>query len=156
MRRVEARRFPVFLVGTAAVLSLVHYADNYLNYDLYPQDPDAAVEVTRDMVWISWLVFFAFAVAAWRLWQRGRIAAACVCLAVFSISGLISLGHYTAPGMSELAAWRHVFIWVDITLGAAILAFAVRAALSGARARPPESAGPSAAGSRRSPATPRS
>ena len=122
------------LVGTAAALSLVHYADNYLNFDLYPQE-GAFLEISRDLVWISWLVFAGFALAAYRLWQRGRIAAACMCLAAFSISGLISLGHYTADGMSELAAWRHVFIWVDITLGAAILAFAVKTALGNPTSR---------------------
>ena len=141
------------LVGTAVVLSLGHYADNYLNYDLYPQGPDAVLTITRDMVWISWLVFVAFAYAAWRLWRRGSIRAAAVCLAVFSISGLVSLGHYSAPGMSELAAWRHVFIWVDITLGAAILAYALRAALSGAPGSRPGSPGRSAPGTRRTPAT---
>lgn len=118
----------MLLVCSAVVLSAIHYTDNYVNFDLYPQDPDAVLTVARDSVWISWLVFVGFAIAAWRLWQRGSVRAACICLSVFSISGLISLGHYTAPGMSELATWRHVFIWVDITLGATILAFALRAA----------------------------
>ena len=115
-------------MGTAAVLSLVHYTDNYVNFDLYPQE-GAFLEISRDLVWISWLIFVAGAVAAWFAWRRGRVEAACMGLALFSVSGLISLGHYTAEGMSRLAAWRHVFIWVDILLGAAILAFALRAAL---------------------------
>lgn len=122
-------RFPTLLVSTAAALSLIHYGDNYLNFDLYPQE-GALIEISRDLVWIGWLFYAGFALAAYFLWRRGRIAAACMCLAVFSISGLISLGHYTAEEMSQLAAWRHVFIWVDITLGAAILAFAVRTALA--------------------------
>jgi hypothetical protein len=36
--------------------------------------------------------------------------------------------------MSELAWWRHVAIWVDITLGAAIFLFAFWAALRVRRA----------------------
>ena len=132
---MEARRFPTALVGTTMVLSLVHYTDNYLNFDLYPQD-GAFIEISRDMVWIGWLFYAAFGVAAYLWWQRGRIRAACMGLAVFSVSGLISLGHYTADGMSRLEAWRHVFIWVDITLGAAILGFAVRTALGRDRVAP--------------------
>ena len=147
-------KFPAVLVGAAVVLSLVHYTDNYVNFDLYPQE-GATIEIARDLVWVSWLIFAGFAFAAWRLWNDSRVRAACLCLAVFSVSGLISLGHYTAEGMSELAVWRHVFIWVDITLGAAILAFAIRAALSASRELPPGSPGLSAPGSGRSPATPR-
>lgn len=45
-------------------------------------------------------------------------------LAVYSLSGLVGLGHYRAPGISELAWWRHAHIWVDIVCGAAVLAFA--------------------------------
>ena len=121
-------KFPSALVGAAVVVSLVHYTDNYLAFDTYPQD-GAVVEIARDLVWISWLIFAGFAFAAWRLWERGSIRASCMCLAVFSVSGLIGPGHYTAGGMSELAAWRHVFIWVEFALAAAILAFAFRTAL---------------------------
>ena len=44
--------------------------------------------------------------------------------------GLIGLGHYTASGMSELAWWRHVHIWVDIACGVAVVA--CRMVISGA------------------------
>jgi len=133
---VTDREFPTALVGAALVLSLVHYTDNYVNFDAYPQE-GAPIEISRDLVWIGWLFYAAFAVAAYFWWQRGYIRAACMGLAVFSISGLISIGHYTADGTSALAAWRHVFIWVDISLGAAILAFAIRTALRSADATTP-------------------
>lgn len=116
------------LLGSTIALSLVHYADNYAAFDLYPQE-GAVIEVSRDAVWISWLVFAAFGAAGYRLYRRGRFQAASLCLGVFSVSGLISLGHYSARGMSELAWWRHASIWIDIVLGAMVLAFALRTAL---------------------------
>ena len=58
-------------------------------------------------------------------YRRGRIRTGAGLLAVYSLSGLVGLGHYSAPGMSELAWWRHVHIWVDIVCGVAVLAFAV-------------------------------
>ena len=63
--------------------------------------------------------------AGYVLYRRGDIRQGSALLAVYSISGLIGLGHYTAPGMSELAWWRHVHIWVDILCGIAVLAFAI-------------------------------
>lgn len=121
------RTLRILLVSTVA-LSLVHFADNYVSFDLYPQE-GAVIGVSRDAVWISWLVFVAFGIAGYRLYRGGRFQAASLCLGVFSVSGLISLGHYPAQGMSELAWWRHASIWIDIILGAMVLAFAVRTAL---------------------------
>jgi hypothetical protein len=127
------------LLCLAIALSAVHYTDNYLAFDLYPPGELAGIEVTRDSVWISWLVFVAAGLLGYRLYARGQVLGACAALAFFSISGLISLGHYAEPGMSELAWWRHVAIWVDIALGSAILLFTVWASLTQrhARAAPP-------------------
>jgi hypothetical protein len=64
-------------------------------------------------------------VAGYVLYRRGETRRGSALLAVYSISGLIGLGHYSAPGMSHLAWWRHVHIWVDILCGVAVLTFAV-------------------------------
>jgi len=114
------------LLTLAIGFSIVHYTDNVVAYDVYPPGSVLGIEVTRDLVWISWIVFVAAGLAGFALYRRGRLLAAALLLAVFSTSGLISLGHYTVPGMSEVAWWRHVSIWIDITLGAAVLAFALR------------------------------
>lgn len=108
----------------AVSVSVVHYTDNYLAFDRYPSGGPAP-EITADVIWIAWVVLTAFGVAGYVLYRRGRIVAASGLLAVYSISGLIGLGHYSAPGTSELAWWRHAHIWADIACGAAVLAFAV-------------------------------
>jgi hypothetical protein len=123
------------LLLLAIPLSLIHYTDNYLAFDLYPPGSLLGIEVTRDSIWISWLVFVASGVAGYLLYRRRRFATAGVLLAVYSVSGLISIGHYAEPGMSELAWWRHVSIWIDITLGAAVLAFAFWSTAPGPRRR---------------------
>jgi uncharacterized membrane protein YccC len=108
----------------AVVSSVVHYTDNYLAFDEFPNGgPGPAI--TEDAIWIAWLVFTAFGVAGYVLYRRGATVPAAALLAVYSLSGLIGVGHYTAPGMSELAWWRHVHIGVDIACGAAVLAFAI-------------------------------
>ena len=108
---------------TAVASSLVHYTDNYLAFDRFPQGDGP--ELTDDMIWIAWVVLTAFGAAGYVLYRRGEIRRGSALLAVYSVSGLIGLAHYTAPGMSNLAWWRHVHIWVDIVCGVAVLAFAI-------------------------------
>ena len=112
----------VFFAAVAS--SLVHYTDNYLAFERFPNGGPGP-EVTADSIWIAWVVFTVFGVAGYRLYRRSQIRLGAALLAVYSGSGLIGLAHYPAPGMSELAWWRHVHIWVDIVCGVAVLAFAV-------------------------------
>ena len=109
---------------TAVASSVVHYTDNYLAFDRYPQS-DTGPEVTADMIWIAWVVFTAFGIAGYAAYRRGRTRGGAALFAVYSLSGLVGLAHYTAPGMGELAWWRHLHIWADIACGIAVLAFAV-------------------------------
>ena len=109
---------------TAVASSLVHYTDNYLAFDRFPNDGPGP-NITADSVWIAWIVFTAFGVASYVLYRRGQIRQGSALLAVYSISGLIGIGHYTASGTSRLAWWRHVHIGVDILCGIAVLTFAI-------------------------------
>jgi hypothetical protein len=49
-------------------------------------------------------------------------------LAVYSISGIIGIGHYAADGMTDAVWWRQAHVVADIALGLAVFAFAVWAA----------------------------
>ena len=109
---------------TAVASSLVHYTDNYLAFDRFPNDGPGP-NITANSVWIAWIVFTAFGVAGYVLYRRGQIRQGSALLAVYSISGLIGIGHYTASGTSRLAWWRHVHIGVDILCGIAVLTFAI-------------------------------
>ena len=109
---------------SAVASSLVHYTDNYLAFDRFPKD-GVGPSITADSVWIAWIIFSAFGVVGYVLYRRGDIRLGSALLAVYSISGLIGIGHYTASGMSELAWWRHVHIGVDFLCGGAVLTFAV-------------------------------
>lgn len=121
---------------TAVASSIVHYTDNYLAFDRYPQ-ADTGPEVTADTIWIAWVVFTAFGAAGYLAYRRGRVRRGAALLAVYSLSGLVGLAHYTAPGMGNLDWWRHLHIWVDVACGAAVLAFAVWSVRESAPRRPP-------------------
>jgi hypothetical protein len=124
------------LLAVAIPLSLVHYTDNAVNYDVYPKGSVGPVDITQTVVWVSWLVFAAAGIAGYLLYRAGTTIPGLVLIAVFSGSGLISLGHYSVPGMSKVEAWRHVFIWVDILWGAAIFGFTLWAVQANRRVAP--------------------
>jgi hypothetical protein len=111
----------VILVATV-VSSIVHYTDNYVRFDQYPQDEPKLV--TKALIWQSWIVFTAFAVTGYAAYRRAQWGRAAVCLAVYSLSGLISPLHYLSGALSEFDALQHTFILTDAVCGAAVLAFA--------------------------------
>lgn len=112
------------LLAIAVASSIVHYTDNYLAFDRYPQSGTGPT-ITDDTIWIAWILFTVFGLAGYLLYRRSRIKLASGFLAMYSLSGLIGIGHYSAPGMSELVWRRHVHIGLDILCGLAVFAFAV-------------------------------
>ena len=116
----------VALVVVAFLVSVVHYADNVLSYDDYPQPapgsaiPSPPVEVVAG----DWFVFTAFGLTGLALLLRRRVVPAAVCLAVYSGSGLVGVGHYTVPGALDMVWWRQLHVVVDIAVGIALLGFA--------------------------------
>jgi hypothetical protein len=123
---VPARAFRalVTLLAAAFLVSVVHYADNTINYDDYPV-ATSGLNPSRTVVAVSWFAFTAFGVAGLLLFARGRPRAAGACLALYALSGLVGLGHYTIPGATDMPLWRQTHVVADILCGIAILAFAV-------------------------------
>jgi len=80
------------------------------------------------VVGVSWFVFTAFGLAGYALFRQGQVRRASVFLAVYSISGLIGIGHYSASGMTDAVWWRQAHVIADIALGLAVFGFAVWAA----------------------------
>jgi hypothetical protein len=112
------------LLVAAVAVSVVHYADNVANFAEYPA-PESGPAPSRGVIAGSWFAFTAFALAGYLLLRRGRPIPAAVCLAVYSASGLVGLGHYTVEGATGMPAWRQAHIVADIACGAAVLAFAL-------------------------------
>lgn len=117
------------LLGVAFAVSAVHYTDNYVNYDAYPQPgPDDLPAPSATVVGVSWFVFTAFGGLGLWLWFRDKVTAAAAALTAYSVSGLVGFGHYTAPGATDMVWWRHTHIVVDIICGIAVFGFAIWAA----------------------------
>lgn len=109
---------------TAAAVSIVHYADNYLNYEDFPQT-DAIPAPSATLVGLSWFGFTAFGIAGYVQFRRRHYRIASLCLGFYAGSGLVGFGHYLSADMTEAVWWRQTHVVADIVLGVAILTFAV-------------------------------
>lgn len=118
-------RLLVTLLGVAFAVSVVHYTDNFVNYADYPE-PTSGPAPSKNLVGASWFLFTAFGVAGLLAYLRGRAVAAAPCLAVYSVSGLVGLGHYTVAGAFDMPWWRQAHVIADIACGIAIFAFALQ------------------------------
>ncbi|WP_435770021.1 hypothetical protein [Nocardioides sp. SYSU DS0651] len=139
MSYLQASRLLWWLLGIAVLVSVVHYVDNYVNYDDYPvPGPDAAVPAPSvTLIAAGWFLFTAAGVAGVVLWLRRRIVPAAFALVGYSVSGLIGVGHYTAPGAFDMVWWRQAHVVADILCGVAVLGFALWAARNADRLSAP-------------------
>ena len=130
MSYLRATKALSWLFALAVLVSVVHYVDNYVNYDDYPvPDADSSLPVpSAALVAIGWFVFTAFGGVGMLLWFRRHITSAAIALTGYSVSGLIGFGHYAAPGAFDMVWWRQAHVIADILCGAAILGFALWAA----------------------------
>ena len=120
------RALRVLLVA-AIVESFIHYTDNTLRYDDYTASNPSLIGslVTRWMIPISWVLFTAAAVVGYRRFRQGRWPQAAAWIGAYSASGLISVFHYVDISPSDLSAFQNTFVFLDVILGALVLAFAV-------------------------------
>ena len=126
------------MLGTAFLLSIVHYVDNTLRFDDYTPDPGL---ITRPAIPLAWVVFTAFGVWGYLQYRRGDDRKAAIGLAVYSFSGLIGPLHYTEVSPSDFDWFQNLFVVLDTLAGVAVLGVACawpcvprRGAWSGERA----------------------
>ncbi|TWG99179.1 hypothetical protein L615_002800000480 [Nocardioides sp. J9] len=139
MSYLRATRLLCWLLGVAFVVSVVHYLDNYVSYDEYPQPADDATvpAPSAGVIGSAWFVFTALGGLGLLMWFRRHITTAAVLLTGYSLSGLVGIGHYTVPGATDMVWWRQAHVVVDIVLGAAVLGFALWAARHSSALIPP-------------------
>jgi DMSO/TMAO reductase YedYZ heme-binding membrane subunit len=147
MKRADELRTVRRVLATAVALSAVHYYDNTVRFEDYTGGQASDGFITRPVIPISLVLFTMAGVAGYRALKGGNRRWAGVGLAVYSVSGLIGLGHYTTVAPSEFSAFQNTFIALDFLAGLAVLILAVRVATRGSVSRPPTTTGRSPVGS---------
>jgi hypothetical protein len=122
--------------------SFVHYLDNTVRYSDYtgPNPPAVTSWIAQWMIPVSWVLFTAVGLLGYRRFRQGRLSEAAAYLAIYSVSGLISIGHYVGISINDLSAFQNTFVFLDIALGIAVLSFAIWTVRSANAAVPDASA----------------
>ena len=131
------------LLALAIAESFVHYADNTLRYDDYTvADPSFLGSlVKRWVIPVAWVLFTIAGLLGYRRLRDGRRPEAAAWLGAYSVSGLISVLHYTDISVDDLSPFQNTFVFLDVVLGAAVLGAALWIA-RGRQARAPTAAAP--------------
>ena len=108
-----------FLLVACIISTAIHFTDNYLYFEHYPQ-PDW---ITPASIYRSWIIWTVTGIAGYWLYKNEWYWSSYLCLAYYSFCGLTSLSHYLYGPMSEFSAKMHFFIATDGLTGAAILGF---------------------------------
>lgn len=128
---MQSVRLPTISTVRAAVIASVvvtalHYTDNYISIEDYPQ-PDW---IHRETILIAWSLLTLIGIGGYMMFRDGRSLSAGLYLLVYSYTGLSSLGHYPYGSAGEFSAKMHVFIWTDALVGALVAICAVWILLS--------------------------
>jgi len=113
------------LLIVSIVSTAIHFTDNYLYIEQYPQ-PNW---ITLSSVYRSWIIWTVIGITGYWLYENQRLGLAYVCLVLYSFCGLSSLGHYLYGAMSAFSPKMHFFIVTDGLAGFAILGFALWSSL---------------------------
>jgi hypothetical protein len=111
------------LIVACIVSTGVHYTHNYLQIEHYPQSDLFSNSTVKLAILIAWPLLTAIGVFAYVLYARRRYVAAYPFLAMYSLLGIVTPGHFTG-GSPHIPPFWYATIFTDALLGLAILAFA--------------------------------
>ena len=111
------------LIVACMVSTTAHYTHNYLEVAHYPKSWWIGDSTVRLGIVIAWPALTTLGVLGFWLYARQRYVAAYPFLALYSVLGIVTLGHFT-PGSPHIPSFWYSTIFTDALLGFAILAFA--------------------------------
>lgn len=122
---LKHQRLLTIILIACIVSTGIHFTDNYLYFENYPQ-PDW---ITPSSVYTSWIIWTIIGIAGYGLYTARRFWLAYLCLVIYSLSGLASLGHYFYGTLSEFSLKMHFFIVTDGLTGLGLVAFTIWSSL---------------------------
>ena len=115
------------LIIATIASTAIHFTHNVVEIESYPADP-ISDEVVQVAAVISWPLFTAIVIYAYRLYVGRRYELAHPLLAAYGLWAMVSLGHFL-NGAPDVPAFWFATIFTDVLGGAAILAFVIWSAL---------------------------
>ena len=106
MSSMNLRRILLILLGANIATSILHYVDNVVFFRHYPEP----TWLTPHLVDLAWFVMTPFGVAGYLFFRRGWRLAACFCLYLYAVMGLVVLGHYLIAPPWKVSLRINLFI----------------------------------------------
>jgi hypothetical protein len=116
------------ILAAEMLSTAIHYTDNFVAVNRYP-GPSDLYTPTRVAIVVSWPLLTWIGLIGYRRYREGRLHEARVCLAVYSLTGLVTLGHFIY-GNPKIPAFFYATLFTDALTGLAALAFALWCASS--------------------------
>ncbi|MFD8494049.1 hypothetical protein [Amycolatopsis sp. NPDC059657] len=122
------------ILGFSFLSTALHYGHNTIALDQYPAVDGLRGVLGQVLVVFAWLLFTTFGVLGYRRYARKADWTALAFLAVYSLAGLSTMGHFLVGPVSLPAFW-FATIFTDSLAGVGIWVFVVWAATRTAAVR---------------------
>jgi hypothetical protein len=113
------------ILGAAIASTAIHYTHNFIEVHRYPGPHGVFDTITRVLIVIAWPLLTGIGLAGYRRYAERRYEEARVYLAMYSLTGVATLGHFIF-GSPQIPAFFYATLFTDALTGLAVLAFAVR------------------------------
>lgn len=112
------------ILAFSILSTAIHYTHNFVAVGHYPGPHGSFDTVVRVAIVVAWPLLTAIGLLGYRRYAEGRYREAHVSLAVYSITGLATLGHF-AYGDPKIPGFFYATLFTDAIGGLAVLAFAL-------------------------------
>ncbi len=110
------------ILAASMLSTAIHYTHNFVAVSHYPGPGGSFYTVVRVAIVVGWPLLTAIGLIGYRRFREDRHREARVCLAVYSLTGLATMGHFLY-GNPKIPAFFYATLFTDALAGLAVLAF---------------------------------
>lgn len=125
MQTQRNRQILLFLLIFNIISTTLHYTDNAIFVDLYPE-PEW---FTTAGVFATLIFMTPFGLLGYWLYTKGLFWFSYLCLGFYSITSISSPAHYLYPMVTSMSLKMHLLIWCDAVAGLSLIIFILWSAL---------------------------
>ncbi len=110
------------ILAASMLSTAIHYTHNFVAVSSYPGPGGSFYTVVRVAIVVAWPLLTAIGLLGYRRYRERRYQEARVCLVVYSLTGLVTLGHF-AYGNPHVPPFFYATLFTDFLCGLSVLAF---------------------------------
>lgn len=118
----QALRLLKAILAASILSTAIHYTHNFIAVSSYPGPGGSFYTVVRVAIVIAWPLLTGIGLFGYRRYRERRYQEARVCLSVYSLTGLATMGHFIY-GNPHIPAFFYATLFTDTLTALAVLAF---------------------------------